>query len=57
VRRNSKLYVYGYVAMPEHVHLLLSEPQQGTLAEAVRSLKQGVARRLIGHAEHFWQKR
>ncbi len=21
------LYVYGYVVMPEHVHLLLSEPQ------------------------------
>jgi REP element-mobilizing transposase RayT len=69
--------------MPEHVHLLLSEPQldtsgdrsaplkpkdglngpplgelqQHTLADAVKSLKQGVSRRLIGDAEHFWQKR
>ena len=43
--------------MPDHVHLLLSEPQRGTLAEALKSLKQGVARRLIGGAEHFWQKR
>jgi putative transposase len=66
--------------MPEHVHLLLSEPQrdggplkpdlglsgdahclsktQGhTLADALKSHKQGVSRRLIGNAEHFWQKR
>jgi len=26
VRRSYRLYVYGYVVMPEHVHLLLSEP-------------------------------
>ena len=51
------LCVYGYVVMPEHVHLLLSEPKQGTLADALKSLKQGVSRRLIGDAEHFWQKR
>src|SRR6185437_7074098 len=47
VRRNYELRVYGYVVMPEHVHLLLSEPQCGTLADALKSLKQGVSRRLI----------
>jgi putative transposase len=57
VRRSFGLCVYGYVVMPEHVHLLLSEPQQRTLADALKSLKQGVSRRLIGEAEHFWQKR
>jgi putative transposase len=85
VRRSFRLHVYGYVVMPEHVHLLLSEshrdtsssgtaplkpkdglngppvllcePQEETLADALKSLKQGVARRLIGDAEHFWQKR
>jgi putative transposase len=57
VRKNFALRVYGYVIMPDHVHLLLSEPQRGTLADALKSLKQGVARRLIGGAEHFWQKR
>ncbi len=57
VRRSYRLYVYGYVLMPEHVHLLLSEPQHDTLASALKSLKQGVSRRLIGDAEHFWQKR
>lgn len=57
VRRSFGLCVYGYVVMPNHVHLLLSEPPQCTLADAIKSLKQGVSRRLIGDAEHFWQKR
>src|SRR5436305_9646258 len=57
VRRSFGLRVYGYVVMPDHVHLLLSETEQETLADALKSLKQGVARRLIGNAEHFWQKR
>jgi putative transposase len=57
VRRSFRLRVYGYVVMPEQVHLLLSEPQKDTLADALKSLKQGVSRRLLGDAEHFWQKR
>jgi hypothetical protein len=32
VRRSFKLQVYGYAVMPEHVHLLLSEPQGVRLA-------------------------
>src|SRR6266852_3838167 len=47
VRRSYRLYVYGYVVMPEHVHLLLSEPRQDTLADALKSLTQAVSRRLI----------
>lgn len=42
------LRVYGYVVMPDHVHLLLSEPERETLGDALKSLKQGVARRLLG---------
>jgi putative transposase len=57
VRRSLGLRVYGYVVMPEHVHLLIGEPPGATLAEALKSLKQGVSRRLIGDAGHFWQKR
>src|SRR5512133_3194187 len=30
--------------MPEHVHLLISEPDSGTLADALRSLKLGVSK-------------
>ena len=57
VRRSYGLSIYGYVVMPEHVHLLLSEPQHETLAHALKSLKQGVARRLLEGDQHFWQKR
>jgi putative transposase len=57
IRGKFDLCVYGYVVMPEHVHLLLSEPRRGTLADALKSLKQGISRRLIGDAEHFWEKR
>jgi putative transposase len=57
VRVSFGLCVYGYVVMPDHVHLLSAEPQRRLLADALKSLKQGVSRRLIGEAEHFWQKR
>ena len=50
-------FVSGYVVMPEHVHLLVSEPEQGTLAQALQAVKQSVARRLIGEGEHFWHAR
>ena len=56
-RRKYELYVIGYVVMPEHVHLLLSEPEQSTLAAALQALKQSVSQQLIGHHGHFWQAR
>jgi len=58
VRQHHQLRVYGYVIMPEHVHLLVNEPENGTLAQAMQSLKQGVARRLALRAnDPFWQAR
>ncbi len=57
IRGSFDLCVYGYVVMPEHVHLLTGEPLRRTLADALKSLKQGVSRRLIGEAEPFWQTR
>jgi putative transposase len=56
-RRQYGFYVTGYVVMPEHVHLLVSEPERGTLARALQAAKQSVARRLIGGRAHFWQAR
>ena len=46
VRRRYRLVVVGYVVMPEHVHLLVSEPQQATLSTAIQALKLGVVRSL-----------
>jgi putative transposase len=44
--------------MPEHVHLLVNEPERETLAKAMQSLKQSVARTLaLRAAEPFWQAR
>ena len=48
MRRRFDMRVYGYVVMPEHVHLLLSEPEHGTLAEAIHYLKLSFAKRLRG---------
>jgi len=39
MRRRFGMRIYGYVIMPEHVHLLVSEPEQGSLAEAMHYLK------------------
>jgi len=44
MRRRFDLCVYGYVVMPEHVHLLVSEPLQLTLADALHFLKLSFAR-------------
>lgn len=58
VRIKYGLCVYGYVVMPEHVHLLVSEPEHRDLAHAMQSLKQGVARTLaLRSTESFWQER
>ena len=46
VRRWYGLYIFGYVVMPEHVHLLLSEPERASLAVALQMLKQISSRKL-----------
>jgi putative transposase len=72
VRQKYDFTVAGYVVMPEHVHLLISEPAEGDPSTVMKVLKQRVARRLLprkrGRAQaelwaepepprHFWQKR
>src|ERR1017187_3363994 len=42
LERTRTLYgvrVYGFVVMPEHVHLLISEPDRATIANVIQSLK------------------
>jgi putative transposase len=58
VRQSYGLCVYGYVVMPEHVHLLVNEPERGCLSQMLQSLKQSVARTsALRAAESFWQAR
>ena len=44
-RRQFALCGYGYVVMPEHVHLLLSEPPEAKLADAIHNLKLSFSKR------------
>jgi putative transposase len=48
VRRRYRFVVVGDVVMPEHVHLLMSEPERGDPSVVMKALKQGFARRLLG---------
>ena len=46
VREEYGFKLAGYVVMPEHVHLLISEPARGTPSTVLKMLKQRVSRRL-----------
>jgi putative transposase len=65
VRIKYSFRLIGYVVMPEHVHLLITEPRKGDPSKVLQVLKQRVSRTL--HAkrgdgnhsaeQHFWQRR
>ena len=73
VRRRYAFVVIGYVIMPEHIHLLISEPQEENPSTVMQALKIGFARRVLAQArrrrnplqpglfeqeaQHIWQKR
>jgi putative transposase len=58
VRRWYGCYLTGYVVMPEHVHLLVSEPERGELSLVIQMLKQITSRRLRPSEQpRFWQVR
>jgi putative transposase len=44
VRERYQFSLVGYVVMPEHIHLLISEPMMGTPSIVMQVLKQRVAR-------------
>ena len=46
VRRRHGFVVIGYVVMPEHIHLLIGEPERGNPSVVMQAVKQGFARRL-----------
>jgi len=48
VRRRYGIVVVGYVVMPEHVHLLISEPAKGNPSTVMQVLKQRFARQVLG---------
>jgi putative transposase len=58
IRQRYEFVVAGYVLMPEHVHLVVSEPKNGSLATALQVLKQETSKALkkLGDTQ-FWQRR
>ncbi len=55
MRIRYQFFVLGYVVMPEHVHLLVSEPKNAALSKAMQALKLSVA---VQRSERpFWQAR
>jgi len=58
VRRWYGCYVTAYVVMPEHVHLLISEPERSTLSVVIQMLKQITSHKLkLAGSAGFWQAR
>jgi putative transposase len=53
VRRRYFFVIGGYVVMPEHVHLLISEPKRALLCKAIQALKLSVSMR--SQERPFWQ--
>lgn len=71
-RRKYRFVVHGYVLMPEHFHLLITEPERGDPSVVMKVVKQRFARRFNqtrrrpaaaqmalwdSHPERVWQKR
>jgi putative transposase len=56
-RRSHGFLLTAYVLMPEHIHLLMSEPERETLATSLRVLKGESSKLLKGARDHFWQPR
>ena len=67
VRERYRFVVVGYVVMPDHIHLLISEPDRGTPSTVMQVLKQRYARCVLAKREarshcapepsHVWQRR
>jgi putative transposase len=70
-RQRYGFVVCGYVVMPDHIHLLLSETERGTPSTFMQVLKQRFARRVLAKRkcdraqaelwprpeQHVWQRR
>ena len=53
VRQRYNFVVVGYVVMPEHIHLMISEPERGNPSIVMQVLKQRFAREVLKE----WRKR
>jgi putative transposase len=54
-RRKYGFDIFAYVVMPEHVHLLVSEPPVEPLSKAIQALKLSVSKQSVQRP--FWHDR
>jgi putative transposase len=57
VRQRHQFFLFGYVIMPEHVHLLLTEPKLQKLSTTMSILKGETSKLLKASRKQFWQVR
>jgi putative transposase len=57
VRARHDFHVFGYALMPEHVHLLVSEPKEKPLSTTLSVLKRETSTALKDDRPQFWQVR
>ena len=73
VRQRYGFVVVGYVVMPDHIHLLISEPGERRSLRVMQAIKQGFSRRVLKSlrkrrvaaqqelfalgSDHVWQRR
>ena len=57
LRVRHQFFLFGYVLMPEHVHLLLTEPKRHNLATTLSVLKGETSKLLKGERVQSWQVR
>lgn len=57
MRNRYRFVVVGYVVMPEHVHVLMSEPLIGNISSAICAIKLGFTKRVLSENPHLWQNR
>jgi putative transposase len=57
IRQRHQFFLFGYVIMPDHIHLLLTEPKAHSLATTIGVLKAETSKLLKGKRAQFWQTR
>jgi putative transposase len=57
LRKRHGFYLFGYVLMPEHVHLLMSEPAKHPLSTTLGVLKVEISKQLKEQRDQFWLSR
>jgi putative transposase len=57
MRLRSVIDIHAYVVMPEHIHLLIGEPEHHSVASAIQGLKQATSHYIAPNQGALWEPR